>query len=454
MAAQSRSLPDRPIRVTVRLEVPIGSSPAEIRDIYERWNPNLDVKVDPEYPPVRITAPRADRESLRRQNLELVVVRAWVDPQQVAALREQSHVHHVTRAARLEPFARSSPELVDGDALARVACSDRDAAEGTVAAVARDLGVTHIWRAGYTGRGLVVGVVDGGIAAHGRPTAFGGWPAIPQSPAAGDVVGGWPVQSWGTTAEGWGQHGNMIAFDVQAMAPEAELWDIRIFQPGGSFDDYVANAVEGYQLAIDHFRAHGVPQILVNSWGLYDSARGPDYAFDPGSDIAVLVEGAIDAGILVLFAAGNCGGGCAFDGDTLCGTGDRGPGASILGPNGHPEVMSVGAATLKGEWCGFTSQGPAALPPQDPDKPDFCSISQFEGFFPNDSGLRPFDGGTSAATGVAAGVVALLKQARPDLTQDECRRLLKHTARPIRTPAARDGAGAGIIDALRAFRSL
>jgi subtilisin family serine protease len=377
-----------------------------------------------------------------------------VDPGHLATLKEQPNVRHVTRAARLEPFARLDPGLAVHAELARVDCGDAVRPNDTAATVAQHLGVTQIWRAGYTGRGLVVGVVDGGITAHGRPTAFGAWPAIPQSPAAGEVVGGWPVDTWGTTAEGWGQHGNMIAFDVQAMAPEAELWDIRIFEPGAAFEDYVAHAVEGYRLAIAHYQAHGVPQVLVNSWGLYDSGRGPDYAFDPGSEIAVQVEAAIDAGILVLFAAGNCGEGCLFDGDTQCGVGDRGPGASILGPNGHPEVMSVGAATLRGEWCGYTSQGPAALPPQDPDKPDFCSISQFKGFFPNESGLRPFDGGTSAATGIAAGVVALLKQARPDLTQEECRRLLRETARPIRTPAARDGAGAGIIDALRAFRSL
>jgi len=52
------------------------------------------------------------------------------------------------------------------------------------------------------------------------------------------------------------------------------------------------------------------------------------------------------------------------------------------------------------------------------------------------------------------GMRDLLKQARPDLTQEECKRLLRETARPIRTPAAHDGAGAGIIDAFRAFRSL
>jgi serine protease AprX len=117
-------------------------------------------------------------------------------------------------------------------------------------------------------------------------------------------------------------------------------------------------------------------------------------------------------------------------------------------------VMTVGAATVHGEWCGYTSQGPAALPPNDPDKPDFCAISEFAGYFPNESGLRDQDGGTSAAVGIAAGVVALLKQARPDLRQDDCKRILRDTARPIRMRAAAGGCGAGIIDPVRALRAL
>jgi serine protease AprX len=448
----SRLLPPHRVRVSVRLEVPAGPD-YDIQSVLGSWSRDLQVQVDEEYRPVPVEAPRAERQRLLRENLQLVVVRAWVSAEHLGLLKAQPQVNHVTRAARVEPFSLLEPGLAETAALVRADCGDAVRPSDNAEAVAEHLGVTQIWRAGYTGQGMVIGVVDGGITAHGRPTAFGGWPAIPQSPAVGAVVGGWPLD-WGTIAEGWGQHGNMIAFDVQAMAPEAELWDIRIFEPGVNFEDYVQNAVEGYKHAIDHYRAHGVPQVLVNSWGVYDSARGPDYAFDPGSEIAVHVEAAIDAGILVLFAAGNCGDGCLFEAGTLCGVGDRGPGASILGPNGHPEVMTVGAATLRGAWCGYTSQGPAALPPHDPHKPDFCSISQFEGFFPNDSGLRLFDGGTSAATGVAAGVVALLRQARPDLTQEECRRLLIETARPIRTPAAQGGAGAGIIDALLAFRSL
>jgi serine protease AprX len=460
------SIPPNWVPVTIRLKVPATTLGVEVFRFIEDWNHRLQpyLTFDREYSPVQVTPPRAEREEFREGGMQLVVVRAWVDPQLlvdpelIRLVKEQPHFNNVARDAPLQPFERDlgAAELsaAPGGASPRVECAGSDRGFGTAADVAKKLGVTRIWAAGYTGRGLVVGVVDGGITAYGRSTQLGAWPAIPQPPAEGEVIGGYPLADWGTTAEGWGEHGNMIAFDVQAMAPEARLWDIRIFEPGVAFPSYVMNALAGYQLAIDHYRTHGVPQILVNSWGLYDSATDPDYASNPTSDIALAVEGALDAGILVLFAAGNCGDGCLFTSGSLCGFGNRGPGASILGPNGHPEVMTVGAATSRGEWCGYTSQGPAVLPPNDPDKPDFCSFSQFEGFFPNQSELRPYDGGTSAANGIAAGVVALLKQVRPDLTQEECKRLLRETAQPIRTPAAHDGAGAGIIDALRAFRSL
>src|SRR5262249_57962795 len=129
-----------------------------------------------------------------------------------------------------------------------------------------------------------------GFPAEGRPPRWGAGPPIPRPRGDGDVSGGYPAANWGTTAEGWGEHGNMIAFDVQAVAPEAELWDIRIWEPGVTFPSYVLNALGGYRRAIDNYRIHGVPQILVNSWGLYNSATGPDFAFNPHSEIALAVE--------------------------------------------------------------------------------------------------------------------------------------------------------------------
>ena len=445
------------VPVTIRLKVPVTVRGAEVFAlVQESWADRLQIKFDRDYGAVPVRPPQRLLDEFRERGLQFLTVRALVDPRQIDAVRAQQYVDRVFPDVPIEPFARLEPS---GIALAAPGSSGRiecgtDKTVGTANQVAKDLGATRLWTAGYTGRGIVVGVVDGGITAHSRPAKFGGWPSIPQSPATGDVVGGWPPTDWGTVAEGWGQHGNMIAFDIQTIAPEADLWDIRIYEPGVAFPGYLSNAEAAYQFVIEHHRLHGVPQILVNAWGLYDSDNGPVYAFEPESDIALHVEQALDDGILIVWAAGNCGDGCPFPPGSPCGYHDRGPGGSILGPNGHPRVMTVGAATLHGQWCGYTSQGPAALPPHDPDKPDFCAISEFEGFFPNDSGLRSCDGGTSAATGIAGGVVALLKQARPDLSQDECKRLLKETAHPIKTPAAHGGAGAGIIDALRAFRAL
>jgi len=447
--------PDK-VRVIVRLKVRAGLSEDDVFSVAKTWDPKLQVTLDRGYSPVPLAAPRAERVEFKKARVQLVVIRAWIDPDDIEALRDQPSVENVARDTRLEPFSpsRFSETVVPAafGASSHVECAGGDKATGTADGVATTLGVKSLWRAGYTGRGLVVGIVDGGITAACRPANIANWLTLPQSPGIGDVVGGWP-DDWGTTAEGWGQHGNMIGFDVQAIAPEADLWDIRIWEPGVPFPGYVSNAISGYGAAIQSYATYRVPQVLVNSWGVYDSDTDRDYAFNPRSTFALQLEAALDAGILILFAAGNCGDGCPFSPGSPCGHGNRGPGASILGPNGHPEVMTVGAATLKGEWCGYTSQGPAALPPN-ADKPDFCAPSQFEGFFPNDTGLRPFDGGTSAAAAIAAGVVTLLKQARPELTQEECAMILKQTARPIRVAAANDGGGAGVIDASRAFRAL
>lgn len=106
--------------------------------------------------------------------------------------------------------------------------------------------------------------------------------------------------------------------------------------------------------------------------------------------------------------------------------------------------MTVGGVNKDGEFIGYSSQGPAAL---DPRKPDFCSVSHFKGYFPSDNG-------TSAATPVAAGVVALLKQARSSLTQDQIRSTLQTTAREIGATGWDQHSGAGIIRAKEAFDRL
>lgn len=100
--------------------------------------------------------------------------------------------------------------------------------------------------------------------------------------------------------------------------------------------------------------------------------------------------------------------------------------------------MTVGAVNSAEQFIGYSSRGPAAL---DPNKPDFCSVAHFTGYFPSDSG-------TSAATPVLAGAVALLKQAKPDLTQAEVKKVLASTAKDIGPNGFDQHSGAG-IEALR-----
>jgi subtilisin family serine protease len=104
--------------------------------------------------------------------------------------------------------------------------------------------------------------------------------------------------------------------------------------------------------------------------------------------------------------------------------------------------MSVGAVNVKEQYVGYSSQGKSILGAE---KPDFCSITHFKAYYDD------ADSGTSAATPIAAGVVALLKQANPALTQDQARELLKNTAKDIGSTGPDPYAGFGIIQPKAAY---
>jgi subtilisin family serine protease len=446
----SRLTGSRPLQVMVELGVIEDASPDEIL----RTASELSVagfELDRRYGAVRIATLKEHVERLRAERRRAVIVRGSVGPERLRELEAQPWVLRVWTDSVVEPFVvRRAKRRKSARPAPAPDCSNGSSPTGDIADVRARLGVDKIWAAGGKGEGIVVGMVDGGICAKGRTT-----PPHSCGVAIDRVVDGWPAADWGTTAEHWDGHGNMTAFDVLGIAPKAHLYDIRIVNvdtgnPAKDFRAWVSDAVQAYEWAITRHQTDGTPHILSNSWGLYKRNSDRSYAEDPESPFARQVEAALAEGILVVFAAGNCGAACPFP---KCGTASVGPGKSILGPNGHPEVMTVGAVNLARRLVGYSSQGPAVLPPNAP-KPDFCAMTQFEGYFPTSNPMSPSDGGTSAAAAVAAGVVALLKEKKPALTQADARLALVNTAADL-SPAGTDSStGAGLIRAKKAYDAI
>ncbi len=425
------------MRVLVELRVPSATAPAGALAAVNEF-PLADFEVDSDFDPVPMSGPSvpsglAALDAAGGEDAgpgipdeQTVIVRGTIDPAKIAELEAQPNVVKVWKDTPIAPFSVMERELdiVQISPMAGLApcpigtcdCSP-GTPKGTMADVAQYLGVNQIWNAGYRGNGIVVGVVDGGITANGRAisaadTSSANWP----NKLVGRVIGGYPTADWGTTGVTWGWHGNMTSTDVLGMAPDARIYDIRI--ANGSF---ISSALAGFQWAIDRHKADGTPHVLTNSWGIFQQTWDADYATNPNHPFTRKVVEALNEGILVLFSAGNCGGTCP---DDRCG-GDTGPGKSIWGANGHPRVITVGAVNKNEQYVGYSSRGPAAL---DPNKPDFCSVTHFTGFFNSDSG-------TSAATPIAAGVVALLKQRNPSLTQDQVKTALPRRPRILGQPA-------------------
>src|SRR5438270_2996030 len=308
-------------------------------------------------------------------------------------------------------------------------------AVGATGDVARRLGVAALRRAGLTGRGVHVAVVDTGIDGSRIPVA-GGW-----APRPGYAPGSSPPT-----------HGTMVAYDVRLAPPDAQILDYALLRSrAGTWAAFLSDAIAAFADLVE--RVNGSPGrwVVNNSWGLFDRASDApvgspeNYSANPDHPFNQITAALVAAGADVFFAAGNCGADCP---DGRCGAGDTGPGASIHGANSHPDVVSVAAVTVTDRRLGYSSQGPGALYSR---KPDLAGLSHFKG-----SGIYPVDGGTSAASPVAAGVAAALRQARATdrLAPAQLKGLLQRTARDLGGDGWDYDLGYGVIDAAAVVKAL
>ncbi len=286
------------------------------------------------------------------------------------------------------------------------------------------LGVPEVWaRYGLRGRGQRIGVIDTGIdAAHpdlaGRIERYRDFasPATePQDPVghgthvAGTLVGG---DGYGTAI---------------GVAPEARLLVARAL--GGSWGGR-ESLLAAMQWMLDPDGDPATddrPAAVSMSWHSGPGDQKPFYR---------MVDSFVASGIFPCFSAGNMG-----------------PDGGLTNPKRYAASRSAGAVDEHDQVAKFSSRGPVkegltTIPKPDWAAPGVDVFSSVPG-----GGWRHMSG-TSMAAPHVAGVVALLRQARPELTVEALVATLAGTARDL-APAGWDGAtGAGAVDALAAVASV
>ena len=291
---------------------------------------------------------------------------------------------------------------------------------------------------GYDGAGVGVAVVDSGITAwHDDLTVANGQGQ--RVTHFVDFVNGYtqPYDDWG--------HGTHVAgivagngFDTNgtrnAIAPGASIIALKALDAQGN--GTISSIIAAIDYAVANKDALNIRVINLSlGAGVFES-----YHTDP---LTVAAKRAVEAGIVVVAAAGNKG--KAANGQTQYG--------AIGSPGNAPWVITVGASSTNGTVrrqddtiAGFSSRGPtrydyAAKPDlvapgmgiislADPLSSFYTSKTQFLLQGKVSPGYTPYIAlsGTSMATPVVAGTVALMLQANPNLTPNLVKGILQFTS--------------------------
>ncbi len=320
---------------------------------------------------------------------------------------------------------------------------------GSMYNVVDQIGARSLWEAGFTGEGVDVAVIDTGVAPVGAllgpdkvvamvDLSFEA--AVPEavyldtnghgSHMAGIIAGSDQGADPATAEQRPGE--------FLGIAPGAGLVSVKVGDNTGAVD--VSQVIAGIDWVVQHRNDGGLNIRVINL--SYGTDGTQDYRIDP---LAKAVENAWEHGIVVVAASGNDGWNNATGG--------------VTNPGFDPYVISVGAAeaTTRGmtipKWAsagdyfsidedgsrvnywqaGYTGRLPDVVAPGSHIDSLRVPSSRIDLEHPEGRVTESiFRGsGTSQATAVVSGAVALLLDARPDLTPDQVKALLRNTASSI-----------------------
>lgn len=314
------------------------------------------------------------------------------------------------------------------------------------------VGADRVWtEVGYTGAGVTVAVIDTGIDATHPDLSFRE-KVLQNVKIAPDLFGSGPLIIEGLlntdTTSGHGTHvastaagtGAALAGKYGGIAPGASLVGI-----GAGDLLVVLAALEGFDWVLENGEKYGI-RVISNSWGTEGS-------FSPDDPINVASKTAHDAGLAVLFAAGNAG-----------------PDPNTLNPYCvAPWVICVAAGHKDGRTLAdFSSRGVAGDPLYHPTITapgvNIAAARATTGIVINtffavdlidlgtDAVWYAAASGTSMATPHVSGTIALMLEANPGLTPDLMKGILEETATPMPGYGEHE-VGAGTLNAFEAVRA-
>ncbi|MBI4168860.1 MAG: S8 family serine peptidase [Acidobacteria bacterium] len=287
-----------------------------------------------------------------------------------------------------------------------------------------------------SGAGITIAILDSGVDGTHPDLPYG--TKVVENVRLSGAVGTAPGFLYPAAIEGVENtdlvlgHGTFVA-SVAAGSGAASGGTYRGIAPGASIlslsagEPLILHTLEGFDYILANAARFQV-RVVNCSWGT-------EGWFDPDDPVNVATHLLYDAGVTVVFAAGN-----------------HGPSADTLNPYAvAPWVIGVGSTRKDGRLSTFSSRGifeellyhPTLVAPGE------AIIAARTAAFSQEPAYAPHyavGSGTSFAAPHVAGVVALMLQARPSLTPLDIKRILQATATPI-LPRRQLEVGAGALDA-------
>jgi len=250
---------------------------------------------------------------------------------------------------------------------------------------------------GVTGRGIRVAILDNGI----DPRATGITGKVVASFDAINAANG--QQEHGTATSGIVAAATNLEAGIGGIAPDVEILNVKVCTLGNCRTEAM---IPGLRWAIDN----GADIISMSIGG-----ASPDGA------VAALIQDAVDAGIVVVAAAGNTA--CFAIWESWDGKKDRNCTQTTISrnfPGAYPTdgVITVGAVDREGKravYSTYNAQVDVAAPG--------TGVATTFPWGPN----ADF-GGTSAATPVVAGIAALVMEAAPSLSPAQVQSVIQLSA--------------------------